>query len=150
MPYVVYVWQPTSPHEPVCARVRHEWLFRLRFAQGRVARIDLAPTLAAFVSKSVILMPPRFGTDFSSHARLVAFVETHQVRTFDAERDHEVFRKPSLHAIRESRIARVRTLHGEFSTGPAATLRCLSLSSARQTQRVQRIRLRSRQDFRSA
>ena len=48
-------------------------------------------------------MPPRFARDYSARARLAVFVETHPLRTY--ERDQGVFRKPSLHAIRESRIA---------------------------------------------
>src|SRR5438132_632595 len=87
------------------ARARHEWLFRLRFAQSRVAQLDLAPTLAMSASRSVTSTPPRFARDHSAHATLAVFVETHQLRTSDAERDQGVFRKPSLHAIRESRIA---------------------------------------------
>jgi hypothetical protein len=86
-------------------RAKHEWLFRLRFGQGRVAQLDLVPTLAEFASRSVISMPPRFARDYSAHARLVIFVETHRLRNSDAERDQGVSRKPSLHAIRESRIA---------------------------------------------
>ena len=88
-----------------CGRARHEWLFRLRFAQSRVAQLDLAPTLAAFASRSVISTPPRFARDSSARARLAVFAETHRLRTSDAERDQGVSRKPSLHAIRESRIA---------------------------------------------
>ena len=88
-----------------CGRARHEWLFRLRFAQGRVVQLDLAPTLAAFASRSVISTPPRFARDYSAHARLVIFVETHRLRTADAERDQGASRRPSSHAIRESRIA---------------------------------------------
>ena len=79
--------------------------FRLLFAQGRVAQLDLAPTPAAFASRSVTSTPPRFARDHSASARLVIFVETHRLRTSDAEHDHGVSRKPSLHAIRESRIA---------------------------------------------
>ncbi len=88
-----------------CGRARHEWLFRLRFAQGHVAQLDLAPTLAVFASRSVISMPPRSVRDYSAHAKLVIFVETHRLRTADAERDQGVSQKPSLRAIRESRIA---------------------------------------------
>src|SRR4029077_19710147 len=64
-----------------------------------------APTLAAFASRSVISTPLRFERDYSARATLVIFVETHRLRTFDAEHDQGVSRKPSLHAIRESRIA---------------------------------------------
>ena len=74
-------------------------------AQGRVAQLDLAPNLAAFASRSVISTPPRFARDYSADARIAVFVETHRLRTFDAEHDQGVSRKPSLHAIRESRIA---------------------------------------------
>jgi hypothetical protein len=103
MLYVIHVWQ--HPPTNSCGRARHEWLFRLRFAQGRVEQLDLAPTLAVFASKSVISMPLRFAKDCSAHARLVIFVEMSPVRTSDAERDQGVSRKPSLHAIRDSRIA---------------------------------------------
>jgi hypothetical protein len=78
--------------------------FRLRLAQGRVAQLDLAPTLAVFASRSVTSTPPRFVRDYSAHATLAVFVETHRLRTSDAERDQGVSRKPALHAIRESRI----------------------------------------------
>ena len=77
----------------------------MQFAQGRVAQLDLAPTLAAFASRFVISTPPRFARDYSAHARLVISVETPRLRTSDAEHDQGVSRKPSLHAIRESRIA---------------------------------------------
>ena len=85
--------------------VRRRTTACVRFAQGRVAQLDLAPTLAVFASRSVISTPPRFVRDYSAHARLAVFVETHRLRTSDAERDQGVSRKPSLHAIRESRIA---------------------------------------------
>ena len=103
MLYVIHVYQ----HSPtnLCRRARHEWLFRLRFAQGRMAQLDLAPTLAVFASRSVISTPPRFARDYSARARLVIFVETPRLRTSDAEHDQGVSRKPSLHPIRESRIA---------------------------------------------
>src|SRR5438046_1016497 len=94
----------TSPTNP-CGHARHEWLFRLRFAQSRVAQLDLAPTLAVFASRSVISAPPRFERDYSARATLAVFAETHWLRTSDAERDQGASRKPSLHAIRESRIA---------------------------------------------
>src|SRR5438874_13171103 len=84
------------------ARARHEWLFRLRFAQSRVAQLDLAPTLAVFASRSVISTPPRFARDYSARARLAVFVETHRVRTSDAARDRGVSRKPSSDATRDS------------------------------------------------
>src|SRR6266550_5657067 len=87
------------------ARARHEWFFRLRFAQSRVAQLDLAPTLAVFASRSVISTPPRFERDYSARATLAVFAETHRLRTSDAECDRGVSRKPSLRAIRESRIA---------------------------------------------
>ena len=70
-----------------------------------MAQLDLVPTLAGFASRSVISRPPRFGRDYCAHARLAIFVGTHRLRTSDAEHDHGVSRKPSLHAIRESRIA---------------------------------------------
>jgi hypothetical protein len=79
-----------------CWCARHEGLFQLQFAQTRVAQHDLAPILAAFASKSVILTPPRFGKDYSAHARLVISVETPRVRTSDAEHDQGVSRKPSF------------------------------------------------------
>ncbi len=85
--------------------VSPEGLFRLQFAQGRVAQLDLAPILAGFVSRSVISTPPRFARDYSAHAKLVISVETPRLRTSDAEHDEEVSGKPSGHAIRESRIA---------------------------------------------
>ena len=88
-----------------CRRARHEWPFRLRFARNPLAQLDLAPTLEAFASRSAISTPPRFARDYSARATLVIFVETHRLRTSDAERDQGVSRKPSLHAIRESRIA---------------------------------------------
>src|SRR5262245_5104817 len=74
---------------------RHEWLFPLRFAQNRVAQLDPAPTLAAFVSRSATSKPPRFARDHSAAATLAVFVETHQVRTSDAECDQEVSRNSS-------------------------------------------------------
>jgi hypothetical protein len=88
-----------------CGCARSEGLFRLQFAQGRVAQPDLAPILAAFASRSVISTPPRFAKDYSAHAKLAISVETPLLRTSDAEHDEEVSRKPFLHAIRESRIA---------------------------------------------
>jgi hypothetical protein len=77
-------------------RANHEWLFRWRFAQSRVAQLGLAPTLAAFASRSVISTPPRFAINYSVRAGLAVFVKTHRLRTSDAERDQEVSRKPSL------------------------------------------------------
>ncbi len=50
-------------------------------------------------------MPPRFAKDYSAPVTLAVFAETHRLRTSDAERDQEESRKPSLYAIRESRIA---------------------------------------------
>jgi hypothetical protein len=73
-----------------CGPARHEWLFRLRFAQSRVAQLDLAPTLAAFASRSVISTPPRFARDYSARAGLAVFVEMHRLRTSDAECDQGV------------------------------------------------------------
>jgi hypothetical protein len=94
-----------TPVTKPSGHARHEWLFRLRFAQGRVAQLDLAPILAAFASRSVISKPPRFARGYFAHAKLVISVETPWLRTSDAEHDEGVSRKPSLHAIRESRIA---------------------------------------------
>jgi hypothetical protein len=84
-----YTWLTYSIHPPTnsCGWARHEWLFRLRFGQSRVAQLDLAPTLAVFASRSVTSTPPRFARDYSARARLVIFVETHRLRTSDAERD---------------------------------------------------------------
>src|SRR5436190_24332278 len=79
--------------------------FSIACAQSRVAQIDLAPTLAVFVSRSAISKPPRFVRDHSARATLAVFLETHRLRTADAERDQGVSRKPSWNAIRESRIA---------------------------------------------
>jgi len=84
--------------------IRHEWFFRLRFAQSRVVQIELVPILAAFVSKSAISKPPRFAINLSSRATLGVAVETNPRPTSDAECDWEAFQKPSLDAIRESRI----------------------------------------------
>ena len=61
-----------------------------------MAQFDLAPTLAVFVSRSVISKPPRFATDHSARAALAVAVETLRLRTSDAEREQEVFRKPCL------------------------------------------------------
>jgi hypothetical protein len=63
---------PLSP-TTLCGRATHEWLFRLRFAQSRVAQLDLAPILAVFASKSVISTPPRFARDYSALATLAVF-----------------------------------------------------------------------------
>src|SRR6266480_2184176 len=93
----------TSPTNPR-GRAKHEWLFRLQFAQTRVAQLDLAPTLAAFASRSVISTPPRFERDYSARATLAVFVGTHPLRTSDAEHDQGVYPKPSWAAIREPRI----------------------------------------------
>ena len=59
-----------------CGCARHEWLFRLRFAQSRVAQLDLAPTLAVFDSRSVISTRPRFAKGYSARAKLAVFAET--------------------------------------------------------------------------
>ena len=59
----------------------------MQFAQGRVAQLDLAPTLAAFASRSVISMPPRFARDYSARATLAVFVETHRLRTYEVIRE---------------------------------------------------------------
>ena len=101
--YVIHVYQRSPTKSCGCASP--EGLFRLQFAQGRVAQLDLAPTPAAFASRSVISTPPRFARDYCAHARLVICVETPRLRTSDAEHDEGASRKPSLHAIRESRIA---------------------------------------------
>ena len=93
----------TSTYSYGCAR--RELLFRLQFVQSREAQLDLVPTLAASASRSVISTLPRFARDYSARAKLVIFVETHRLRISDAERVQGVSRKPSLHAIRESRIA---------------------------------------------
>src|SRR5206468_10575933 len=103
MLYVIHVWQRSPTKSCGCASP--EGFFRLQFAQGRVAQLDLAPSLAAFASRSAISTPPRFARDYSAHATLVISVETPRLRTSDAEHDEGVSRKPSLHAIRESRIA---------------------------------------------
>src|SRR2546421_2812730 len=87
------------------ARARHEWLFRLRFAQSRAAQLDLAPTLAVFAWRSVISTPPRFARDYSARATLAVFLGTHRLRISDAQRDQGLFQKPFWNAIRESRIA---------------------------------------------
>ncbi len=79
-----------------CERASHEWLFRWRFAQSRVAQLGLVPTLAAFVSRSAILTPLRFAINYSVRATLAVFAETHRLRISDVERDQEVSRKPSL------------------------------------------------------
>src|SRR6266498_265101 len=79
-----------------CERASHEWLFRWRFAQSRVAQLGLVPTLAAFVSRSAILTPLRFAINYSVRATLAVFAETHRLRTSDVERDQEASRKPSL------------------------------------------------------
>ena len=65
----------TSPTNP-CRHARHEWFFRLRFAQSRVAQLDLAPTLAVFDSRSVISTRPRFAKGYSARAKLAVFAET--------------------------------------------------------------------------
>jgi len=108
----------TFANKLVWAR-KARWPFRLRFAQSRVAQLDLAPTLAAFASRSVISTPPRFERDYSAHARLAVFVETPRLGTSDAERDQGASRKPSLHAIRESRIASSRRAKMIDSFAPA-------------------------------
>src|SRR5437763_10059017 len=72
-----------------CGCARHEWLFQSRFAQGRVAQLDLAPTLAAFASRSVISTPPRFAKDYSAHARLAALGTASKLVGFVFEQDVE-------------------------------------------------------------
>jgi hypothetical protein len=49
----------------------HEWLFRWRFAQSRVAQLGLVPTLAVFASRSAISTPLRFAIKLfrSRHVR---------------------------------------------------------------------------------
>jgi hypothetical protein len=97
-----------------------------------VAQLDLAPTLAAFASRSVISTPPRFVRDYSAHAKLATFVETPRLRTSDAEHDEGVSQKPSLHAIRESRIA--SSPRDKIIDSTAS--RILALRSARPSHRV--------------
>jgi hypothetical protein len=75
-------------------RASHEWFFRWRFAQSRMAPLGLVPTLATFVSRSAISTPPRFAINHSVCATLAVFAETHWLRTY--ERDQEVSRNPSL------------------------------------------------------
>jgi hypothetical protein len=82
----------------------HEWLFRLRFAQSRVAQLDLAPTLAVFASRSVISMPPRFAKDYSARATFAVFVETHRLRTLMPNVIRECPESYPYMLIRESRI----------------------------------------------
>src|SRR5207247_5068802 len=94
---------------------------------------------AEFASRSVISTPPRSVRDYSAHARLVIFVETHRLRTADAERDQGVCRKASLHTIRESRIA--SSPQDKMIDSTAS--RSLALRAARPTHRVQRISIRS-------
>src|SRR5206468_12149548 len=97
MLYVIPVSQRLPPTNPWArlGRARHEWLFRLRFAQSRVAQLDLAPTLGVFASRSVISTPPRFARDYFACATRAVFAETHRLRTSDAEHDQGVCRKPS-------------------------------------------------------
>jgi hypothetical protein len=83
----------TSPTNR-CGPARHEWPFRLRFAQNRGAQLGLAPTLAVFASRSAISTPPRFARNCSARATLAVFVETHPLRTSDAARAQIVSRKP--------------------------------------------------------
>jgi len=125
-------------HSPTnsCGCASPEGLFRLQFAQGRVAQLDLAPILAAFASRSVISTPPRFARDCSAHARLVISAETLRLRTSDAEHDEGASRKPSLHAIRESRIASSPLDKMIDSTAS----RILALRAARLSHRVPALR----------
>jgi len=131
----------------------------LRPAQDRRAQLDFAPTLAAFASRSVISTPPDFAKDYSAHATLVIFVETHRLQTADAERAQGVSRKPSIHAIRESRIAsspRKKWLTGARRLSGCAdalyfsvqrvgglhwldSIRILALRAARPSHRVTRV-----------
>jgi hypothetical protein len=69
-----------------------------------VAQLELAPILAAFVSRPVISKPPRFGKGYSGRAKLAVFVEAHRPPTSDAERDWLVCQKPFFDAIGKSRI----------------------------------------------
>ncbi len=93
---------------------------------------ELAPTLASFASRSVISTPLRFARDYDAHARLVISVETPRRRTSDAEHDQRMSRRPSLHAIRESRIASTPRDKMIDSTAP----RILALRVARPSHRV--------------
>src|SRR4051812_22738968 len=79
--------------------------FSIAVRPRRVAQLDLAPTLAASASRSVISTRPRFVRDYSAHATPLIFVEMHRLRASDAERDQGVSRTPSCDAIPESRIA---------------------------------------------
>src|SRR5262249_37309158 len=115
-----------------------------QLAQGLAAQLDLAPTLAAFSLRSVISTPLRFAKDYCAHARLAIFVETPRLRTSDAEYDAGVFRKPSLHAIRESRIAsrpRDKMIDSIAS-------RILALRAARPSHRVPAFRFVCSSSFR--
>ena len=100
----VYQFRQQTRLNNSCGRASREWLCRWRFSQSRVAQPGLVPTLAAFVSRSAISTLPRFARDYSAPATLAVFVEALRLRTSDAEHDEGVSRKPSLHAIRESRI----------------------------------------------
>lgn len=142
MLYVIHVWHHSPTNSYGCASA--EGLFRLQFAQGRVAQLDLAPTLAAFASRSVISTPPRFARDYSTHARLVISVETPRLRTSDAEHDQGVSRKPSLHAIRESRIASSARDKMVDSTASCT----LALRAARPSHRVPAFRFLCSSSFR--
>jgi hypothetical protein len=63
--------------------------FDCGFAQGPhgAARSCSHSCSVRFASRSVISRPPRFARDYSARATLVIFVETHWLRTSDAERD---------------------------------------------------------------
>jgi hypothetical protein len=53
--------------------------------KDRVAQLDLSPILTAFASRSVISLPPRFAKDYSAHATLVIFAETHPLETYERD-----------------------------------------------------------------
>jgi hypothetical protein len=74
----------TLLHQTRFGHTSHESLCRSPLVRNRVAQLDLAPTLAVFVSRSVISKPPRFATDYSAAAMLAVVVEMHRLRTSDA------------------------------------------------------------------
>ena len=71
-----------------------------------MAQLDLAPTLAAFASRSATSKLPRFGKDSCPHARLVGDAQATEEQDADAACDEVVCQKPSWekNGIRESRI----------------------------------------------
>ena len=70
---IAMTWQqmPWPRH----SHARHEWLFRVRFAQSGVAQLGLAPTLAGFASGSVIPMQRSSREVISPARRSPVFVE---------------------------------------------------------------------------